>query len=153
MGYSKEITGIVFDVSLPDWLRFFDCRASEKELFPEAPWTNMYGKVILFGSERAEVDLGLRTKDDRFGTTPTSCQTYVDARVCDSNELSRQVADMVQAATKLRQDWIEAAKHPSADGGSCYYKPVAICLSNYGWNVLCDTRTKRVRAFGANVAA
>jgi hypothetical protein len=143
--YANEVTGgMWYGVTLPSWLRAFDCRADMSDFAPESSWG-----APLFGSQRAEVDMGLRTKDDRFACTPISCQTYIDARKADMQELCRQVTDMVNSATGLRADYESAkaaAKEPS-NGGSCYYMPVAICLSNFGWSIMCDNRTVVVRSF------
>lgn len=150
MGYAKEVIRVWYGVELPEWLRAFDCRAENKDIAPEAPWTNMYGKVILWGSERAEVDLGLRSREESHGTTPISCQTYLDARKASESELRSQVLDMVSSAWRLRREWLSAKEHQAApgEGGGCCYQPVAICMSNFGWSIICDRRTQVVRRFG-----
>ena len=135
MSHAKEVTGKWFGVEIPVWLRAFDCRGE--------PFAGPY-----MGSEKAEVDLGLRGGDDRHGTTPMSCQTYIDARTADEVELRRQVTDMVREAEKMKKAYDAAPTKDQGHGGSCLYLPVAICMSNFGWGVLCDRRTQRVRYFG-----
>lgn len=149
--YAKEITEKTwFGVEIPEWLRAFDCRANDDEIAPKSPWG-----TCLWSSERAAVDLGLRTKEECFDTRPLSCSTYTDARTASENELRRQVADMVKEATRLRDEYEHAKQHRAGkdEGGSCLYQPVAICLSNFGWSVLSDTRTQVVRRFGYNETA
>jgi hypothetical protein len=131
-----------YGVKIPSWLRVFDCRGEDLVI---APWGS-----VLWSSKRAEVDLGLRTEKDRFGTTPLSCSTHIDSRTASESELTRQVADMVKEATKLRDQYLEAKKNPGKDkwfGGSGYYLPVAIAMSNFGWNVICDKRTSVTKFF------
>lgn len=144
MSYAQEVSGSWFGVKIPEWLRAFDCRASDDEIAPKAPWGS-----CLWSSERAEVDLGLRSEHERFATSPRGCSTYVDARKADEQELSRQVADMVKAASDMLREYVEAmAKQaPKGAGGSCLYRPVAVALCNYGWSVICDERTMIVRRF------
>jgi hypothetical protein len=141
--YSIEITEREWHgVEIPEWLRVFDCRGDE---IPKASWG-----PALFSSEKAEVDLGLRSEKDRFGTTPLSCQTYQDSRTAVESELARQVTDMVKEATRLRDQYLEAKQNPGEDkglGGSGYYLPVAIAMSNFGWDVICDTRVSVTKFF------
>jgi len=146
--YSKEITGgSWYGVSIPEWLRVFDCRSSDDDIAPKAPWGEH-----LWSSERAEVDVGLkRGYGDNDATCVVSCSTYVDARKADEKELARQVSDMVREATRLREEYLKGKEKPAkkGDGGSCLYMPVCITLANYGWSVISDRSTQIVRAFGA----
>jgi hypothetical protein len=144
MTFAKEIVGQWFGVAIPSWLRAFDCRGSGKDLMPRAPWGE-----TLFGGEKASVDLGLRdgTWDGRHDTIPTSCSTYLDARTASESELARQVADMVKEATRLKTEYDTAKEAAKGVGGSCLYLPIAIEMSNYGWSVISDKRTCKIRAF------
>ena len=144
MTYAKEIRGTWFGVAIPVWLRAFDCRAPDEEIAPKAPWG-----ATLWSSERAEVDLGLRTEHDRFGTAPFSCSTYTDTRKADEQELARQVRDMIKRAAEMRAEYhaADANRARKGEGGSCLYQPVAVTLSNFGWSVICDERTMIVRRF------
>lgn len=146
MSFAKEISGEWYGVAIPSWLRAFDCRSEDVFADPRSPWG-----TVLYSDEKAQVDLGLRTETYRYATTPLSCSTYIDARRADDAELARQVRDMAQAATKLHKEWEKAASLLAArgEGGSCVYCPVAICMSNFGWSVLSDERTCRVRRFAA----
>lgn len=141
--YSIEITERQwYGVKVPKWLRVFDCRGAE---LPKTPWG-----YTLFASEKAEVDLGLRSETDSFGATPISCSTYIDSRLAAEAELIRQVTDMVQRARQLRLQYLAAKKNPGEDkghGGSAYYLPVAVTLSNFGWSVLCDRRVSVTKFF------
>ena len=145
MPFSIEITGTFAGVKIPAWLRVFDCRASDADAGARSPWG-----TSLYGSERAAVDMGLRAPGEYNDTTPISCSTYIDARTADEAEIARQLRDGLKEAAKLLAEF-EAAKASSkgkpANGGSCLYRPVAFCLSNYGWCVLSDAREKVVRAF------
>lgn len=134
-----EVKGSWFGVEIPSWLRAFDCRGEALA----TPYK---------GSEKAEVDLGLRSlKGESYwahGTTPLSCQTYIDARTADEVELRRQVTDMVKEATKFKKEYDAVGNVADKGlGGSCFYLPIAICMSNFGWSILCDRRSQRVRHF------
>jgi len=131
-----------YGVKIPKWLRVFDCRGDE---ILKAPWGH-----TLWSSEKAEVDLGLRTETDRFGTTPLRCSTYIDSRTAAETELTRQVTDMVKEAKQIRVQYLDAKKNPGEDkghGGSGYYMPIAIAMSNFGWNVICDERISATKFF------
>ena len=148
MTYAKEITGgIWYGVEIPEWLRAFDCREADDAETARTP----QGRT-LWSSERASADLGLRGDGFYFDTCPVACSTYIDARKADDEELARQVRGMVDAAMKVRNERIEAEKHVAGpkEGGSVLYHPVAIALCNFGWSVICDERTRIVRAFGYN---
>lgn len=132
--YAIEVKGEWFGVVLPPWLRAFDCRGEA-----------LAGPYM--ASEKAEADLGLRTVNDRHGVTPMSCQTYIDARTATEEELRRQVTDMIKEATRIKKEYDAAPTEDAGLGGSCLYLPIAICMSNYGWSVLCDRRTQRTRHF------
>lgn len=146
MKYATEVTGgIWYGVTLPEWLRFFDCRASEEWLPPKAPWGES-----LWSGERAQVDLGLkRGYGENDATVLVSCQTYIDSRSCCHQELARQVNDMVVAADRFRREYeenkLKVAK-PN-EGGSCFYLPIAAELSNFGWGIIADKRSCIVVAF------
>jgi hypothetical protein len=144
MQYAKEVVGEWFGIKLPDGIRAFDCRSENVFEDPPSPWG-----TTLYSSEKAEVDLGLRTQTEWNGTTPLSCNTYIDARKCSDDELRKQVLDMVEQATKFQDEYIEAAKHMASagQGGSCLYQVVGVALSNFGWSILCDKRTCIVRRF------
>lgn len=143
MSYAIEMVGTWYGVRIPRWLRAFDVRG---DVFakPVAPWG-----ATLWSSECAEVDLGLRTENDRFGTTPLSCSTYTDARHADDAELARQVKDMVKEARRFRLEYLRAKRliTEHGQGGSCLYMPVAVSMANFGWSIISDTRTCVVRAF------
>ena len=129
-------------VEIPEWLRVFDCRGDD---LVKASWGH-----VLWSSEKAEVDLGLRSDKDRFATTPLSCSTYIDSRTAVESELARQVANMVAEATRLRDQCLEAKQSPGEDkgfGGSGYYLPVAIAMSNFGWDIICDRRISVTKFF------
>jgi hypothetical protein len=145
--YSTEVKGEWYGVTIPPWLRAFDCRCEAgKEFSYISPWG-----ATLMGSERAEVDVGLRgaSYDDCHGTSPTSCQTYIDARTASEDELRKQVSDMVREATKLRDEYLHQATLPETpgQGGSCYYMPVLVALSNFGWSIVSDRRQCVVRSY------
>ena len=147
MKYSIEHTREWCGVLIPEWIRVFDCRASHEEIFGPsslAPWG-----VRLWGSERAEVDMGLRGPDWSHATHPLSCQTYIDARTAGEKELTRQLRNAVVDAERLRKEYLEAKEVPSVPekGGSCLYLPVAITISNFGWGIVSDERTRVVRNF------
>ncbi len=144
MAYAKEVTGAWFGVTIPAWLRVFDCRADSSDIAPRSSWGSS-----LWSSERAEVDLGLRTATERNATTPVSCSTYVDARRADDAELAQQVTRAIAEATRLRDEYETAKAKPAkpGSGGSCLYLPVAVSIANFGWSVISDERTRIVRAF------
>lgn len=143
--YSVEYIGEWAGVEIPEWLRAFDCRASEEFEGRKAPWGES-----LWGSERAAVDCGLkRGYGSNDATYPVSCSTYVDARKCNESEIAKQLRDGIKEATKLRAEY-EAAKKAAPDpkgGGSCLYPPVAFALSNFGWSIISDQSKCIVRAF------
>lgn len=152
MKFATEITsGEWYGVALPEWLRFFDCRTCDGDSIPRAPW----GESIYAG-DRAKLDLGLKRgyyeEDD--STTLVSCSTYIDSRRACMGELGRQVSDMIEAAEKFRRDYeksqskIAKAGDCYANGGSCFYLPVAAEISNFGWSIIADKRTCIVVSFG-----
>lgn len=139
----------LWSVDIPPWLRVFDCRAAEgMEFANKSPWG-----TILMGSERAEVDLGLRGQNFWHSSRPSSCSTYTDSRTCPESELTRQLTDAVSDATRLYNEYQDALAKTKApdyqkpDGGSCLYLPVAIAISNYGWAIISDNRACVVRGF------
>jgi hypothetical protein len=141
--YAIEITEREwYGVKIPKWLRVFDCRGDD---IVKAPW----GRA-LWSCEKAEVDLGLLSKDNDFTSNPLSCSTHIDSRTAPESELTRQVTDMVKEARRLRVQYLDAKKDPGEDkghGGSGYYLPVAIALSNFGWNIICDRRESVTKFF------
>ena len=139
--YSIEHVGEWAGVVLPSWIRFFDCRCEDKDAGTKTPWGG-----YLWGSERAAVDLGLRGKGYWEDTTPLSCSTYIDARKAGDKEVARQLTQAIQDAQKFLKEW-EEATHTEGQGGSCLYCPVGITISNYGWSIISDRRTIKVRAF------
>ena len=57
---------------------------------------------------------------------------------------------MVAEATRLRDQYLEAKQSPGEDkgfGGSGYYLPVAIAMSNFGWDIICDRRISVTKFF------
>lgn len=157
MGYAKEITGEWYGVKIPAWLRVFDVRCSEEDLFADssrAPWTieTKEGpkRPLLWSGERAEVDCGLRTATERHATTPVSGSHYRDLRTADEAYCAETVRKMIAEAERLRAVYeaAKAAAKPNKNhGGSCYYMPVFVSLANYGWGVTCDERTMVVEYF------
>jgi len=120
--YAKEHVGEWYGVPIPGWLRVFDCRASDEEITPTAPWG-----AALWSSERAEVDLGLRRGyADSDATNPVSCHTYIDARTASKEEIRAQLRRMIEAATSARPQGV-----------------VAVALGNFGWTVIADRRKER----------
>lgn len=137
--YSSEIaSGITwYDTVIPEWLRAFDCRSMVGYLGTVAS----YG-FILYGSEKAMVDMGLKGMDFDYCTTPESCDPHIDNREATHDELARQVADMVATATRIKLKYEEVAKRGNnPNGGTAIYLPVAIALSNFGWTIIADKRT------------
>ena len=129
-------------VKIPEWLRVFDCRGEE---LPKVPWGQ-----TLFASEKASVDLGLLSETDSFSACPLSCSTYTDSRIAAEAELTRQVTDMVNRAEMFKEQYLEAKETPGNDkgfGGSAYYLPVAVALSNFGWSVISDRRLSVTKFF------
>lgn len=149
MPYAIEILGGVFlGQPIPDGLRCFDCRTSDDAEIARAPWSfPIRGKLVspmLFGSDTAAVDLGLRGRGFQEDTSPISGSGY---NCREAGEAVLAVQDMIKGAHRLQQEWDEAcSKPPSTDGGSLHYKPLALALSNYGWCVICDQRVYRLVA-------
>ena len=145
MSYAIEIVGSFLGVSIPAWLRVFDCRKPIDEVSVLAPWTytKKDGTVLpihLFGSETCEVDLGLRGDGFSHGTTPTCCSGYGDTRTNEA-EAHLAVTNMIECAIQHHEKWLWANAQPkSTDGGGCYYQPIAVALCNYGWSVIADGR-------------
>ncbi len=144
--YATEITDDEWHgVARPEWLRFFDCRSDETAPFPKAIWGE-----TLYGGETAHVDLGLkRGYGDNDATTLISCNTYIDSRSCNTSELTRQITNMVREAVRFRQEYQEHQGDVTKpdQGGSCLYLPVAAELSNFGWSVIADRRSRIVVSF------
>lgn len=145
MPYAIEIKNSWLGIVLPPGIRAFDCRRDGGKEFHRTQWG-----TSICGSEAAAHDLSLR--DERFkeqDATLLSCQTYTDARTCNELELKRQITDMLQEVAYLEQTYERAKKNPAepGNGGGCVYKPLAICMSNFGWSILADKRTCIVEAF------
>lgn len=142
--YSKELTGEAFGVKIPSWLRVFDCRG-------EAMADKLPNGIVLFGSEKAAYDLGLRTVGpyEHNDATPLSCNTYIDARDCPESELKRQLESGIKEATRFLTSYQDALANPAkeGEGGGCYELPVAIALCNFGWSIITDRRQRAVKAF------
>ena len=109
---------------------------------PRTPWG-----ASLYGSEKAEVDLQLRGSNFNYATTPIHTRTYIDSRTCSDTELTRQIKDMMQHATTLYEEWKATPYLSKGEGGSCLYRPTALTLSNWGWAILSDTRTVKIKHF------
>lgn len=149
--FSTEITsGEWYGVTLPEWLRFFDCRGEFN-----ISWTPWGERVC--GGDRAKIDLGLKRGyyEDNDATTLVGCSTYIDSRTACIGELGRQVSDMIEAAEKFRRDYekyknkiAKPGENCYANGGSCFYLPVAAAMSNFGWSIIADKRSCIVVAFG-----
>lgn len=122
-----------YGVPIPRWLRVFDCRGEAL--------TGAY-----MASDKAAADLGLLG----HATTPVHQYVGVDSRTADEGELAGQVTRMVASARELRRGHQSCARAGNLDrglGGQVFCLPVAICLSNFGWDVLCDRRTARTKYF------
>lgn len=109
MQYAIEIVGSFLGVTIPTWLRVFDCRRPIDSTFVRAPWSytgedGTVHPIHLLGSETAEVDLGLRGDGIYHGTTPTSGSGYGDTRVSESEALSA-VNAMMRAAHQRHEEW------------------------------------------------
>lgn len=147
--YATEVTSKEwYGVTLPKWLRLFDCRSSDSWDAPKAPW----GENI-YGGDRAQMDLGLKRGyyEDNDATTLTSCSTYIDSRTACMGELARQVSDMIEAAERFRRDYEKSQSKIAkpGEGGSCLYLPVAAEMSNFGWSIIADKRSCIVVSFGS----
>jgi hypothetical protein len=149
MLYATEIKGEWFGVSIPPWLRAFDCRQELDLPWARAPW----GAALLSG-EKAEVDLGLHGVDQvghfSHATTPRSCLTHLNALTADSLELTRQVTDMVSEAARMHDEYHKikrSRKRPGLHGGEAVYLPIAVEMSNFGWSIICDRRISVTKYF------
>lgn len=136
-------------VKLPRSVRCFDVRIPDDEVFKDC---KPYGEH-LWSSERAAYVLGLRTSwSHRYDTSPVSCQAYEDFRTCSEARLALVAQNMRKMLREYLREYRLAERFPAGkgEGGSCYYKPVALTLANYGYGLMCDERTKLVRAFSYN---
>lgn len=145
MPYATEIHGSFLGQTIPEGIRCFDCRRPIGTEFQVAPWTyTIDGEerpAHLIGSEAAQVDLGLRTKHERFAFTPCSGSGYGDTRYYD-NHRDDAIRDMFAAAVRVRDEYNRMIQKPaSTDGGGVYYKPIAAVLNNFGWTLISDERT------------
>jgi len=137
-------------VHFPDTIPVFDCRWEDSIPHPKDP----SGSVTMWASERAEYALGLRSYKDGIynAAIPVSIQGYWDTRDPRSeSEAARWLADMLERASEemakweaLGEDWENS---DNGKGGTVFYKPVAIALSNYGVCLICDEKTKRVKFY------
>lgn len=66
-------------------------------------------------------------------------------------EADRIVAQLQAAGARYQREWEQAGERPT-NGGGCYYRPVAILLSNYDASIESDRRTCRVSS-AAHLAA
>lgn len=126
-----------------DWL-VFDCRSPEDGVFSvKAPW----GETLI-GAEQAAYSMGLRTSWMGNDTTPAGLSGCQDLRQSQS-QFERVARDLVQQAKRLMKDYEAAKRNPAPEGagGSVYYRPVAIAISNFGGSVLADRRDFSVRCF------
>jgi hypothetical protein len=136
MTYAKEHTGSFAGVTIPAWLRFFDCREADSEETPRAPWGEH-----LYGCERAEMDLGLKRDSHSHAATPRGGS----AMHRDNRELSdADLADLTRKMIATAEECLaEYEAFPSEV--AVYFEPVAVALSNFGWAVIADTRQRRTR--------
>jgi hypothetical protein len=141
MLYAQEIKEATWHgIVLPAGLRAFDCRGDN---VIRSPWG-----TVLFASEKAECDLGLRKQNEWYATTPVSCHTYIDSRRAADSQLRQLVKAMVSESGKLWDKWeAAAASRPTSHGGEAVYRPLALCLENFGWCILADKRMSRTRYF------
>jgi len=134
-------------VKLPAWLPAFDCRWAE-----DLPLPKDASGLTLYGSERAEVALGLRDTEKGIynSVTPTSIQgtDFRDPRW--QKDAAKTLRDLIKYAKKhkavydsLGENW----KDTDRSGGVGYFLPVAIALSNFGASLICDRRAYRVKFF------
>ena len=136
-------------VRFPDWLPLFDCRSPEDviELDPS-------GQVYVFGGERAEYALGLRSFENGIydGTEPISISGFGDTRDeagWAAKRLPEILRDLIETAEEMKKKYESLSTYagPYEHGGSCYYLPRAVYLANYGAGLVCDRRNYRVDPF------
>ena len=140
MSFSKEIVGEWFGVAIPPWIRAFDCRSETFSV--KADWGD-----YLFGSEKAAADLGLLSENHNYYITPIRLHPNVDLREAYEEELHSEISAMVREAFNYRQEFLSALESSNLGGSAYYYLPVAICMSNFGWSLVCDVRVFRVKQF------
>lgn len=130
-------------VKAPEWLAIFDCRSPEG-VFEKDP----SGQVTVYGTERAEYALGLRSYADGIYNSfcPTSIHGYVDTREERwRDDAARWIADLIARAEQMKAKYDSLPeKYTGKHGGSGYYCPVAVALANYGATLICDRRLYRV---------
>lgn len=135
---------LALPLTIIDGWPVFDCRSPEDDLLSfKAPWGE-----TLCGPERAAYSLGLRCGWDHHDTTPLSVSGCADLRRWP-NQFDRVSRDLVKEAQRLQREWDDARANPSAEGegGSVFYKPVAIAVCNFGASIIADRRTSAVRRF------
>lgn len=132
----------LFGVKAPEWLKLFDCRHDVMMRDPS-------GHATVYASEAAEYALGLRSyeRGEYFGTTPSSLQAYWDFRQKDERtyaEAARCIQRQVERAIEMQAKYDSVKADPEnvkgEFGGSCYFRIVAVALSNFGVCVIADRR-------------
>lgn len=122
MAYSTEIKKEWYGVKLPKACRAFDCRGESVK--------DKRG-YFLYSHEKAQADTGMVFQ------CPVSAQGYRDTR--DSEETAQQcVKRAIEEFKKYRRLFLKAKRLASNEVGSGYFAPIGICLSNFGWTLLCD---------------
>lgn len=133
MRYTKDIK--TASVKIPRACRVFDCRG-------EHPTLDENGRT-LYASDKAQKDLGFEC------TFPESIQGWSDMRECPE-VADRAISRGIEIFKEYRKTFLKAKRmvnKPCPNGGSAYYKPIGICLSNYGVSLICDRRESFVIPF------
>lgn len=132
-------------VQIIDGWPVFDCRTGKDEFAGQvmAPWGE-----TLYGCERAAYSIGLRVGYGKHDTTPLSISGCPDLRTWPV-QFERVAMDLVKHAARLLRDYEEAlaAPAPEGEGGSVFYRPVAISVANFGGSLIADRRERAVRRF------
>lgn len=126
-----------------DGVQVFDCRWPRDRAHPRAPWG-----VTLFGAELAAVQLGLRAPGVHSDTVPTGISHVPDTRVSPAS-FDKVERDILELFARCSADYVTALANPAdpRDGGSVFYRPVAVAICNFGASVICDLRHRAVRRF------
>ena len=95
----------------------------------------------VYQASRAEIERLTGLPESKI-TQPCSIGVY-EHLGRNQAEADRIVGDMQLKAITLLAAWERAGEYPT-DGGGCYYRPVAILLSNYGAAVYSDLTSCRV---------
>ncbi len=138
-------------VEFPDWLLVFDCRWSEDLDLPLDP----SGQVLMYGSERAEYALGLRSyeRQEYNSASLVSSQGLADTRQpgFGHEDARNSLLSLIEHATEERakylalgEDWED---RDTGLGGRAFHLPVAVALANYGASLIADRRIYRVQFF------